>query len=213
MQPKLQFQTARAVFEHANLEMLEIAQVDLFNDSQYQKLTEQWCAGMFGLGYEKFIRPCLVAINIGNDRLDADFFLRTDNQDFAFQVVEVQDPSRRRGAEYRLLAEGKALTFPYEPEKGHIEGPTWIVNAIEKKVRKNYAGATDLNLLVYANFTARKLDHDVLVAATEPYAKSFASIWVVTNLHLSYLWGTDELGRIDGWGIIIRPEDYEPRRP
>ena len=73
-------------------------------------------------------------------------------------------PDRQRGAEYKALAKGEARGFRYEPERGRIDGPQWIANGIEKKIGKNYAGAGDLNLLVYANFSAHQLQHAEVLA-------------------------------------------------
>ena len=97
MLPKLRYSLPAALLDEADRELDVIEQVKLFNDSQYQKLREKWCAAKFGVGYEKFLRPCLVAVNDTTERLDADFFVRTDGKEFPFQLAEVQEPERRRG--------------------------------------------------------------------------------------------------------------------
>jgi len=200
---KLTFQSPRSLYEEASRELRAVDQAALFNDSRHQKKTEKWCAGVFGIGYERFVDPCQVAANDTDQRLDADFFVQKERRNFAFQLVEAQDPARRRGDEYRTLAFGTVQSIRYEPERGGFEGPNWIASQIAKKAAKNYAQATDLNLLVYANFSARQLQHAALVDATVCYRKSFASIWVITDLHIGALHSTNVLGRIDGWGIIF----------
>lgn len=154
--------------------MLGVSQERLFNDPnpQFQKWREKWCAAMFGLGYEKFLDPCQVAINATEQRQDADFFVEAAGREHPFQLVEALEPERRRGAEYKEFARGTRHSVPYEPARGHIEGPQWIADCIEKKVSKRYAGASHINLLVYANFPARELQHADVVTAAEPRTRN-----------------------------------------
>ena len=186
-----------------------VPQVRLFNKPRYQKVREKWCAGMFGMGYMKFIRPCHVAVNDTEDRADADFFMRSDGREYAFQLVEAIEPKRRRGDEYKARASDRLHSLPYEPEKGHVEGPTWIASRIEQKAAKNYAGAAHLNLLVYANFAARGLQHRSVVDAAAKFQAAFASIWVLTSLHLASLFVANDLGRLDDWSEIQTVEEYD----
>ncbi len=138
----------------------------------------------------------------------ADIWLKTAGRQFAFQVVEVMEPERRRGAEYKALAGGLARGFGYDTERGRIDGPQWIANAVAQKAAKKYADAEQLNLLVYANFSAHQLQHVDVVNTARTYFPAFASIWVVTNLWLGSLNVSNQLGRIGGWGIIFTPEQY-----
>lgn len=119
-------------------------------------------------------------------------------------------PDRARGAEYKALAKGEIRGFSYEPERGRIDGPQWIAGGIAKKTAKNYAGAGDLNLnlLVYADFSARQLQYAEVLAAARPHLATFASVWVVTSLWLGSLYVSNGLRRIDGWCTIFTPEEY-----
>lgn len=163
---------------------------------------------MLGLGYEKCVAPCRVAVNQSNDQIDADLYLETAGREFPFQLVEAMEPERRRGAEYKAGAEHALASHPIEPERGRVEGPNWIASAIAKKATKRYAGSGKLNLLVYGNFPAYRIQHADVVDATRCHFPVFASIWVVTNLWLGSLHVANELGRIEGWGIIFTPEQY-----
>lgn len=198
----------RELLDRAKRELAAVPQDELFNSSLHTKSREKWCAGMMGLGYEKCIGPCRVAVNDSDQRQDADLFLDVGGSEFPFQLAEVMEPGRRRGAEYKALAAGDRKGFAYEPDRGRLEGPRWIAAGIEQKKQKHYAGAAELNLLVYANFAAYQLQHAEVVTAARPYLDAFASVWVVTNLWLGSLSVSNALGRIDGWGVIFRPEDY-----
>ncbi len=208
MNPKPAYQPPRPLLDEAKQELAAVDQAKLFNNSKYEKSREKWCAGMLGLGYEKHVAACRVAVNDSRERVDADIWLKTAGRQFAFQVVEVMEPERRRGAEYKALAGGLARGFGYDTERGRIDGPQWIANAVAQKVAKKYADAEQLNLLVYANFSAHQLQHVDVVNTARTYFPAFASIWVVTNLWLGSLNVSNQLGRIDGWGIIFTPEQY-----
>jgi hypothetical protein len=180
----------------------------LFNDSQYAKVREQWCAGMLGIGYEKHVATCRVGVNESSERLDADLFLEAVGKEFPFQLVEVMEPDRKRGAEYKGQVAGTLRGFGFDPEAGRLEGPRWIAARIAEKTNKRYARSSDLNLLVYANFPAHQLAHDAVIEATRPHFGYFASLWVITNLWLGSLQVANELGRIDGWGTIFTAQQY-----
>ena len=185
-----------------------IPSVELFSKPQYQKLRERWCAGMFGKGYSRYVRTCEVGINETTNDLHADFFLKEQSSLWPFQIVEVQDSGRKRGDEYKGFADGSIKTIQYSPEKGHVEGPEWLKNGIVKKVNKNYAGSENLNLLVYANFTARQLDYSRLESALEGFKNNFSSIWIITGTHLCSVHSGQELGEVKGWGEVRNFSDY-----
>jgi hypothetical protein len=168
----------------------------------YQLLRDRWCAGMFGIGYEKFIDLCEVAVPDTRD-IDADFYLRTGDLIFSFQVVEAMERGRLRGDEYKAFAAGTLKTLAYAPEKGRIEGPAWIAEAVARKNKKKYSGSHLLNLLVYANFTAHSLNYEGLVEATKDFAGRFASIWMITDRHIATLLPNDALGSVFGLGEIF----------
>jgi hypothetical protein len=196
------FESPELALRDAERTMEGVSSVDLFSDSRYQKVREKWCAGMFGLGYRKYVRDCEVGVNETDTNLDADFFLRVKRKVWPFQVVEVQEPSRKRGDEYKGFADGSIKSIPYEPEKGYMEGPDWLKNGIDKKVKKNYAGSKNMNLLVYANFTARQLDYARLREALSDFKGQFASVWIVTSTHVCSVCSSPELGEISKWGEV-----------
>jgi len=210
MQKGVRYEAPLALLEQADREMSAIPQDRLFNEAAHRKLTEKWCAAMFGLGYERHVAPCSAAVNDTADH-EADFFIKVGNREYAFQLVETMQPERQRGAEFKALARGEVRAIPYEPERGHREGPNWIANTIAQKRAKHYSNAAALNILVYANFTARDLQHaDVLKAAT-PDLRTFASVWVLSSLWLGSLYVGNDLGRIDGWGVIFTIEEANAR--
>ncbi len=188
--------------------MEKIPNEKLFRDPRYQKLREQWCAGMLGVGYQKFVSKCEVGLNETSARLDADFFLKTSNQTYAFQITEVQTPGRKRGDEYKGFATGSIKSIPYEPEKGRIEGPTWLKEGIEKKMRKKYAESSKLNLLVYANFNATKLEYNQLKLTCAKNEHNFASIWINTSTHICSIYSDSSLGEIPEWREVRKLSDY-----
>lgn len=179
-------------------------QVELFNDPAFAKLRESWCAAMFGAAFSRHLSECLISVNDTRGRVDADFFARIGGTDFDFQLVEAQQPGRRRGLEYKQFADGTIRSIEYSPERGRIEGPEWIRDAIERKVANNYAGADRLRLLVYTNFSARGLRLEDITAASINFSDVFASVWVLTSLHLCSLFSRGALPRSNGW-VQIRP--------
>src|SRR5207248_2862249 len=136
----------------------------------------KWCAGMMGLGYEKHVGPCLVAVNETALPGDADFFLETAGKQYGFQLVEAMEAGRKRGAEYKGFANVTVRAIPYAPERGRTEGPAWIADKVRQKAEKNYADAAALNLLVYLNFSAHQIEHRDVVSAARPWCNRFASV-------------------------------------
>jgi hypothetical protein len=208
MRLNLSYLAPSALLAEARRELAAVTNEKIFNSSNYEKSREKWCAGMLGLGYEKFVAPCRVAVNDSREQIEADLFLKTASCEAPFQLVEVMAPGRRRGAEYKALAAGDLKGIKYEPGRGRAEGPEWIAAGVGQKVAKNYADSVELNLLVYANFTAHQLQHAEVLEAVRPFFPTFASIWVVTSLWLGSLHVANNLGRIEGWGIIFTPEEY-----
>jgi hypothetical protein len=192
----------------AENEMELIPHEQLFNRPQYQKLTERWCAGMFGVGYSRYVSPCEVAVNETSFREDVDIYLRSATQVWEFQLAEVQLPSRRRGLEYKQLTSGAASTTEYTPERGRIEGPQWLANGVRKKMKKNYSKSAQMNLLLYANFAVQGLEHSTLVQELSCFSKDFASLWIVTSLNLCSIFSPPVLGQVNGWGTVRSIEHY-----
>ena len=210
MLPSLTYYDPVDMLRQAEQEMDRIPSADLFNDPSYQKLTERWCAGMFGAGYAKLITPCEVAVNQSRYREDVDVFMRTAKHVWEFQLAEAQKPGRKRGLEFKQLEAGEVSTIEQDPELGHLEGANWLAASIEKKKSKRYASSQQLHLLVYANFPAQGLLYGNLVDRLKSYQEDFASLWIFTSLHLCSVFSTKELGMLTGWGKIRDIQDYYP---
>ncbi len=162
-----------------------------------------WCAARFGLGYEKHVGVCRVAVNFGGERKDADFFLEQCGHVFFFQLVTVSEPDRRIGDEQKAFASGEKRAWLVDPEIGGRKGPQWIAQAVAEKVGKHYAGSDDLHLLIYGNFFGTRLEHEALLDAVEPYREEFGSIWMHSSDALCTLVPSPKLGSIMGWGTIF----------
>jgi hypothetical protein len=118
---------------------------------QYQHMRETWCAAHFGLGYEKHVESCQVWVNPEQDS-DTDFILKTVAGEFPFQTTLSDIPGRRMSDDHKPDPDGRFPGRAYEPDRGSLEGPSWIADAVEKKMAANYVAVRDLNLLIYANF-------------------------------------------------------------
>ncbi|NJD56820.1 MAG: hypothetical protein FIA94_10505 [Nitrospirae bacterium] len=170
---------------------------DFIRKPLHKGLKEMWCAARFGLGYEKFVGPCLICVDL-EENSDSDFILRSDAGDFPFQTCVADVPERRMGDDYVSDPDGTLPPRPYEPERGRIEGPEWVAAAVKGKVEKRYSTAKILNLLVYANFTAHDMDYQALCEAVRKYKDEFASIWIITNHGICSLASGDRLGEVQG---------------
>ena len=62
----------------------------------------------------------------------------------------------------------------------------------------------DLNLLVYANFTAMGLEVNAIREKAGKHRDAFASIWVITNRHICTLFSNELIGEVpEGkWGEL-----------
>lgn len=206
---RLTYQFPRVLLDQAREEMTAIPNAELFNNSAFQKLREKWCAGMLGLGYELGAAPCLVAVNDSSDHLDVDIYLSSKGLEFPFQLVEAMEPGRLRGKEYKQSESIGLRGFSSSSlEEGRINGPHWIAGKIKQKVEKSYENSEKLNLLVYANFSARQLNYEDVCAVAHPYLSAFASVWVVSSLFLGALSVANELKKVGGWCQIFTPEQY-----
>jgi hypothetical protein len=173
---------------------------------RHKELKEMWCAVRFGLGYEKFVGPCSISVDI-EENSDTDFVVKTDAGEFPFQTRIADVPERRMGDDYKPETDSILSTRPYEPERGHIEGPEWIAAAVKGKVLKRYSTAKNLNLLIYANFSAHDLDYKAVCDAVREYKDEFASIWIITNHQICSLTASSGLGEIREFCAIYTPEE------
>ena len=152
-----------------------------FNDPDASTLRDIWLAAHFGHAYSQAFTPCRLLLDESRKH-DWDFILAVDGMHHPFQATEAQQPGRRRGLEYRELASGSRPSVVSESwEPGTVNGPNWIKDAIELKRQKHYSGESELNLLVYANFTAYQLEFSRVQAVCQPFAQAFHSAWVITG--------------------------------
>ena len=183
-----------------------VSSSDFIRKPQHKPLKETWCAIQFGLGYEKHIAACWLRLN-AEENSDTDFVLKTRTGQFLFQTTIADVPGRRMGEDHKPGPDGSLPTRPYEPERGRIEGPKWIADAVKEKVEKKYSNSRDLNLLVYANFTAQQMDYQAVCDEVEEYKSNFLSIWVITNHQICSLTTTPELGEIRHFANVYDPEE------
>ena len=169
----------------------------LFTDN-FRILREQWCASFFGIGYEKYLRPCKFAVDERLESRGIDFVMEVEGKKYPFQTTEVLERGRKRGEEVREIEKGNIVLRSYMPARGGQEGPDWIVADIAKKAEKHYAGSEDLNLLVYVDFEAHGLNFNVIKEKAKMYCDSFSSICLITDEHIASLIPNATLGEIKG---------------
>lgn len=168
-----------------------------FRDPAHKKTQEMWCAAHFARGYEKTYGECFVWISDEDEQTDVDFELELNGVRHPFQVTELMEPGRRRGDEYRDGESGKTRLEDWGP--GTESGPSWVRDAIERKVRKRYAAAGKLNLLVYANFPAYEQRYDRIAAECDEASKNFASVWLLNGNTICCIRGGAGFERTKGW--------------
>jgi len=156
-----------------------ISTSDFIRKPQHKHLKEIWCALQFGLGYEKHVAPCWIAVN-KEENSDTDFILKTESCQFPFQTTIADMPGRRMGDEYKQTQTDSLPNMPSQIG-GLIEGPQWILNAVVGKIEKKYSALHTLNLLVYANFSSFELGYIDTVNALEKHSGKFSSVWIITN--------------------------------
>jgi hypothetical protein len=210
MKVELNFCEPRTLLDRTKEALSQVPHAELFNDPKYQKLREAWCAAMFGLGYSKHVACCEVAVNDGPIRQDVDLYLRADSHIWGIQLAEAQKPDRRRGAEYKR-GDAKLYQVPFPSDAiDNKEAPAWLASAVEKKKAKNYATSASLNLLIYANFGGPGLSYPDVATALAKYAGDFASIWIVSSLHICSVFTSTGMGPVPGWGKVRDPSEYYP---
>lgn len=199
------FYLPKVMLERVEKELDRIPNPDLFNNPKYQKLTEEWCASLFAVGYEKYISPCEAAVNETKNNTEADFFIKTESSLIPFQLTEVQAKDRKRGEEYKENPDGFKSYMPAKANKNALK---WIFEGIEKKYKKRYSGAEELNLVLYVNFEVSMLSYEELLNYLESFEGKFKSIWLLTNTHMCSFFSKAEIGEICGWGEVRSISDY-----
>jgi hypothetical protein len=201
------FRTPKELKKLLNVETEAISSSDLIRKPKNKPFKEIQCASQFGLGYEKYVFPCWLRVN-PEENSDTDFILKTEKGQFLFQTTLADIPGRKMGNDHKPGPDGKLPVRPYRPERGRIEGPRWIADAVKEKVKKNYSCPKNLNLLVYANFTAHWLDHNAVCSEVARCQSSFMSIWVITNHQICSITSTQELGEIPFFADLYNPDEF-----
>lgn len=147
----------------------------------HKKTQELWCAAHFSRAYNLGVKECFVHIDpsVNASDSDTDFDLEIDGCIFPFQVTEVQEPGRRRGDEYKNGKEPAHMRHDWSV--GSQDGPHWVREGIELKVKKRYSGAEHLNLLLYLNFEAWSQEYSLMEEACREPASHFASVWLLNG--------------------------------
>ena len=171
-----------------------------FRDPAHKKTQEMWCAAHFSRGYEKHYGECFVLISDTDEQTESDFELEMNGASHSFQITELMQPGRRRGDEYRWGESGKSILEDWSP--GTTNGPTWVREAIERKVRKRYAAAGDLNLLVYLNFPAYEQRFDRIAEECNEAARHFASVWLLNGNAICCIREGNGFEQTNGWLLI-----------
>ena len=193
---------ARAYFD---LHRDKLTDSEFFNSPAASTLQDIWVASHFGRAYAEFVAACRLEFDLVAAH-EWDFRLLANDSFYPFQITEALEPGRKRGREYREIEREEIARTKLESwEPGTKNGPSWIAGAIERKVKKHYAGASELNLLVYANFPAYQLEYERVEACSAALADSFNSTWVITGNSLALLQSKDQtLGAIDEGWLLIR---------
>lgn len=172
---------------------------NFFRDPAHKKTQEMWCAAHFARGYERCLGECFVWISDEDEQTTADFELEVGGARHPFQITELMQPGRRRGDEYRDGRGESGRTFLEDWGPGTEMGPAWVRDAIERKVKKHYADAGKLNLLIYVNFPAHEQRFDRIAPMCDAAAKNFASVWLLNGNTICCIRGGDGFAQTEGW--------------
>ncbi len=145
---------------------------------------------LFNQGGLEFLRDALTAAELGMKRRASrvrlvaevdrwpDFELEVGVVIERFEAVEVDDPERRRGDEYRNWVGG--VIDPVTDWIARAEQtPTWIAAGCQKKMQKRYAGRA--SLVIYLNVS----DHGIRQTEIE---NSFPSVTAMAKDQFDAIW-------------------------
>ena len=160
-----------------------IESVDFFNQAGLTFLREALLASQFGKARNASL------LRLAKDRWP-DFELKIDGVVEPFEVVEADDPLRRRGQEYK----NNSAMVTSDPVENWIwranQAQLWLKTACEKKVAKKYGAK--VNLLIYLNMSEYGIRHqqvvDCFASATDIAGENFDCVWVLWNDHPYLVW-------------------------
>jgi hypothetical protein len=163
--------------------MNEVGSEHLFNQGGLGFLRDAWIAAEFAKARSAEFVSLI-------DDVWPDFRLRIGRTEELFEAVEADDPSRRRGEEYRNLS-GELEDDPVEDWIARAEqAPDWIRRACRKKLDKHYGSKP--NLVVYLNMTEYGIRHKEVEAcfplATSIVKNCFQEVWILWNNFAYPVW-------------------------
>lgn len=141
-------------------------------------------------------------------RVDVDMYLRVGRRIWEFQITEVQVPGRSRGRDYRSGTEDTGWMRGKDSDIARQQGPAWLAEAVERKRLKSYSSSQLLHLLLYANFSATGIQYGDLLTPLMKFRGTFASIWILTSLHVCSVFTPSDLGHISSWSPVRDADDY-----
>lgn len=171
-------------------QLSEITSVELFSKPNNSWLLDIWVAAKFGELFNQYIEPCLVEVDEKDSQSYYDFRLRIGAETIPFQATEAMEYERRRGAEYKA---GESLFDQAYWQKSTVEPYEYVGRAIEKKLKRYGSGASDINLVVYANLFGFDEQFDDVLEYCQESAIKFKSVWLFSSNVFGALYENSEL--------------------
>ena len=164
---------------------------------------EMWCAGRFGTGFaNNYDEACKIDIEEKDEQRDYDFRLLTAGASLDFQLVEVLEHDRRRGDEYWARERsGTGALLDDRPLKTREYACEHIALRLDNKMKRLGPSGT-LHMLLYLNLNVPDLPWASMSSAAEPFARSFASIWIFSQYFVACLAGGTRWAGATGWKSI-----------
>jgi len=163
---------------------------EFFARPEFQPLREAYAAGLFSwiLAQERS-----VLVKLDADRFP-DFDLKLHEGEVRFELVEANQPGRRRTEEYREAARREAAGLPerietFDPDAEQQAALPAIRHAVELKAAKKYKPAP--HLLVYVNFwlfNKPPLTPAQFGRLLQPWRESFPELWLLWQGHAIRCW-------------------------
>jgi hypothetical protein len=151
---------------------------DLFNKPKYSWLFDIWIAGRFGDLFGKYIQTCEVEVDDQDQQSYYDFKLHVENIVIPFQATELLETERRRGAEFKRRE--TIFDQPFWKESS-TEPYEYLDSTIKNKLDTYRSGATDINLVVYANLFGFEEEYKVVYDYCKESTEQFNSVWLFSS--------------------------------
>jgi hypothetical protein len=170
-----------AVLKHSK----PIPSEELMTRPELRKLLEAYVAGLFSMIRSQHQEG--LSLRLRRDTFP-DFDLRLNTTEFPFEVVEADQPERRRDEEYRQIGRREAQGLPskiehFDPDESEHAALPAIGLAIENKAGKRYRPAP--HLLVYVNFWLFDVPPlELLKRLVRPWQDLFPEIWLLWGGHI-----------------------------